>query len=249
MITSILIALIVGIITGFIVNYLADVLPKTRQLTKPSCKSCEKPIGWFDYILFKPCKSCHQKRSLRSFVVVILMTVAAILMQLFTPAIGFWLGLLITAYFGLVIVIDMEHRLVMHPVSIAGAVIGLAFGTWRHGIWYTLLGCAAGFAIMLALYYLGIWFVRLISKKTAMPGVEEALGFGDVTLSGVLGLFLGWPGVLIGLMLAIVLGGIVSLFILIFQVTKKQYKAYSAIPYAPFIALAAITLLLLAQPA
>lgn len=249
MITGILISLIVGLLAGLVVNYLADVLPATRKLSQPACLGCQKPIPWIDYILFKPCPACHKKEPLRSIVVVILLVAAAILMWFFQPQIGFWMGMLVVAYFGLIIVIDMEHRLVMHPVSIAGAIIGLAFGTWRHGIWMTVLGAAIGFAIMLAIYYFGLFFVRFISRKKGQIEAQEGIGFGDVILSGVLGLFLGYPGVFLGLMLAIVLGGVISLFILIFKVLKKEYKAFSAIPYAPFIALAAIVLLLLARTA
>jgi len=247
MIIGILISISVGLIAGLVVNYLADVLPETRKLSQPACQGCQKPIPWIDYILFKPCKACHKKKPLRSFVVIIILTAAAVLMWLYPPVIGPWLGLLVSAYFGLIIVIDMEHRLVMHPISIAGAVIGLAFGTWRHGFWMTLLGGATGFAIMLAIYYFGLLFVRFLSRKKGGIDAVEAIGFGDVILSGVLGVFLGFPGVVVGLMLAIVLGGIVSLFILVFQVARKQYKAYSAIPYAPFIALAALVLLLLGR--
>jgi leader peptidase (prepilin peptidase)/N-methyltransferase len=244
---GILIALIVGLLAGLVVNYLADVLPETRKLSRPACQGCQKPIPWIDYILFKPCPVCHNKKPLRSIVVVIMLVAAAVLLWLIQPVIGFWLGMLVVTYFGLIIVIDMEHRLVMHPVSIAGAVIGLAFGTFRHGLWMTLLGAATGFVIMLAIYYFGLLFVRFLSKKKGNIETQEGIGFGDVILSGVLGLFLGYPGVILGLMLAIVLGGVISLFILLFKVAKKEYKAFSAIPYAPFIALAGIILLLLAR--
>jgi leader peptidase (prepilin peptidase)/N-methyltransferase len=244
---DILIALIIGLAAGLLVNYLGDVLPATRQLTKPVCNNCKQAFNWIDYILFSACKKCHQKRPWRNLVVMVLMTILAGLLWVFPPAIGFWVGMLVAIYFGLVIVIDFEHRLVMHPVSIAGVLIGLVLGTWQHGLLNTILGCAAGFLLMLALYYLGVGFVRFLSKKKEMPGVDEALGFGDVILSGVMGLFLGWPGVIAGLVLMIVLGGLVSLVILIIQVARHSYKAYSAIPYAPFIALSAMALLLLAR--
>jgi leader peptidase (prepilin peptidase)/N-methyltransferase len=244
---SILIALLFGLVAGMLVNYLADVLPDKRQLTRPVCRSCKKAITWIDYILFRPCKSCQKKRPLRTFLVVIILVILAGLLWVFPPTIGFRIGILVLTYFGLVIVIDFEHRLVMHPVSVAGALIGLAMGTWQHGFLYTILGCGAGFLLMLALYYLGIGFIRLLSKKKELSGIDEALGFGDVILSGVMGLYLGWPGVIAGLLLTIVLGGLVSLVILIVQVTRHTYKAYSAIPYAPFIALATLALLILAR--
>ncbi len=157
------------------------------------------------------------------------------------------MGILIFSYFGIVIVIDLEQRLVMHPVSIFGALLGLGTGIWLHGIVMTLIGGAAGFIIMLALYYLGIGFIRLISRQREMADVDEAIGFGDVILSGVMGLFLGWPGIVAGMVLTIVLGGVVSLIMLVYLIVRKKYKAYSAIPYAPFIALATIILLMLVQ--
>jgi leader peptidase (prepilin peptidase)/N-methyltransferase len=244
---QLLLALVIGLASGYLVNYIADVLPDTRKLTRPICSSCQQPYGWVDYILFKTCANCHQKRSWRSWLVMSLMLLLAGLLWIFPPPIGFWAAMLVVVYFGLVIVIDFEHRLVMHPVSIVGAILGLAFGTWRHGFLYTILGCCAGFLIMLALYYLGLWFIKLLAKKREMPGVDEAIGFGDVILSGVMGLFLGWPGIVAGMLLTILLGGLVSLVILIIQVSKRTYKAYSAIPYAPFIALSTMLLLLLAR--
>jgi leader peptidase (prepilin peptidase)/N-methyltransferase len=244
---SILIAIIIGLAAGVLINYLADVLPETRKLTKPVCTACKKPFSWFDYILYKPCSDCLKKRSLRYPCILIIITTLAGLTWIFPPTIGFWVGILIITYFGLVIVIDMEHRLVMHPVSIAGVLIGLVIGSWKHGVLMTLIGGIAGFVMMLTLYYVGIWFVRLLSRKRSMGGVIEAIGFGDVILSGVMGLFLGWPGLLAGLLLTIVLGGLVSLVILLVQLVRRKYQAYSSIPYAPFIALATMALLMLAR--
>jgi len=242
---SILIAVVFGYFSALLINYIADVLPVKRKLTWPECKSCQEPIHWVDYILNTPCKACHKKRSFRTICVYLIYILIAGALWLFPPAIGFWLGLLVVMYFGVVIVIDLEHRLVMHPVSISGALIGLGIGIRQHGIVMTLIGGMAGFAIMLILYYLGIGFVRLLSRKREMADADEAIGFGDVTLSGVMGVFLGWPGVVAGLVLTIVLGGVVSLFAMIFLLTRNKYHTYSAIPYAPFIALATIILLIL----
>jgi leader peptidase (prepilin peptidase)/N-methyltransferase len=75
---------------------------------------------------------------------------------------------------------------------------------------------------------------------------EIALGFGDVNLSGVIGLLLGWPGVLAGLVGAIILGGVVSGLYLAWQAVNKRYEAFSALPYGPFLALSALFLLFIA---
>ncbi len=242
---SIIIAIVIGYLSAFLINYISDVFPVKRKLNNPECRSCHKPFEWIDYILNKPCKVCHTKRSLRTVIIYIVFILSAGTLWIFQPFIGFWLGILVLTYFGLVIVIDLEHRLIMHPLSITGALIGLGIGTWLHGIVMTLLGGAVGFIIMLALYYLGIGFVRLLSRKREMADMDEAIGFGDVILSGVMGVFLGWPGLIAGLVLTIVLGGVISLIAMIVLLIRNKYHAYSAIPYAPFISVATIILLIL----
>jgi leader peptidase (prepilin peptidase)/N-methyltransferase len=159
---------------------------------------------------------------------------------------GFFLGLILLAYLGVVIVIDLEHRLILHPVSLAGAILGVGIGTWLHGLTATLLGGLFGFAGMLALYYLGIVFVRLSARLRGQPiGEDEGIGFGDVNLSGVVGLLLGWPGILAGLLIAILLGGAVSLLYLLLMITIRRYRPSLALPYGPFLAASAIILLYL----
>jgi leader peptidase (prepilin peptidase)/N-methyltransferase len=66
------------------------------------------------------------------------------------------------------------------------------------------------------------------------------LGFGDVNLSGVIGLMLGWPLILFGLLVAILLGGVFSALYVGFMLARKKYQAFSAIPYAPFLILSVI---------
>jgi len=149
--------------------------------------------------------------------------------------------------FGLVVVIDLEHRLILHPVSLSGAVLGLIFGSLNHGILYTVIGGAAGFGIMLVFYMLGNLFIKFLSRSRGEEIDEVALGFGDVNLSGVIGLLLGWPGVIAGVFLAIILGGVVSGSFLIIQLFRKKYQAFQALPYGPFLVISAVLLLYFSQ--
>jgi leader peptidase (prepilin peptidase)/N-methyltransferase len=112
-----------------------------------------------------------------------------------------------------------------------------------HGLVETLAGGAAGFILMLGLYYLGVLFSRWIGKRRGKAIDEEALGFGDVNLSGILGLLLGWPGILAGLIIAVMLGGAVSLIYLVYMLVTRQYKLFTPIPYGPFLVLSAVSLL------
>jgi hypothetical protein len=125
--------------------------------------------------------------------------------------IGFLLSYILLVYLGVVFVIDLEHRLIMHPVSITGAILGLGIGSYANGLVPTLLGGAFGFGSMLLLYYLGEVFTRYMSKRRGEPVDEVALGFGDVNLCGVTGLLLGWPVILAGILFTIFAGGIGSI--------------------------------------
>jgi leader peptidase (prepilin peptidase)/N-methyltransferase len=131
----------------------------------------------------------------------------------------------------------------MHPVSIFGAVLGLGVGTWLHGFTATLIGGAAGFAIMFGLYMLGSLFARGISRLRGEALDEDALGFGDVNLTGILGLILGWPGITMGLVFAILLGGLVSGIYMLAMLLTRRFKAFTAIPYGPFLIAGAMLLI------
>jgi len=148
-------------------------------------------------------------------------------------------------YFALVAVIDIEHRLILHPVSLVGAVLGAISGTVLHGFLPTLLGGAAGFAIMLVLYLLGVVFLKWVSRRRGEPVDEVALGFGDVNLGGINGLLLGWPGIIAGLFLAILIGGLISGLYLVYQLVRRRYRAFAALPYGPFLILSVLYLVYL----
>jgi leader peptidase (prepilin peptidase)/N-methyltransferase len=168
------------------------------------------------------------------------MTVAPVWIWIFPGhSLPFLLAFVLLAYLAVVLVIDLEHRVVLHPVSITGAVLGLGIGIYINGITSTLLGGAVGFGIMLVFYFLGELFVKRMSKKRGMSSDEVALGFGDVNLSGILGLLLGLK-IIICLFFAILVGGLVSLVIILGMLAARKYKAFTAIPYAPFLILSAL---------
>ncbi len=239
----IILSIIAGWVAGWVVNYLADVLPVTRRLSRPACPECHKPYGWIDHFLLRGCKSCGRSRSMRTLVVQAVLTVGSVLIVLFPPRfLSYPAGLLLLIYLSVVFVIDMEHRVILHPVSLAGIALGLVVGIPLHGVITTLIGGIFGFGVMLLFYYVGVFYIRYMAKRRKMPTNEEALGFGDVSFSGVLGLLLGWPSIVVGLIFAVVVGGLVSLIIILKMLITKSYKAFTAIPYAPFLVLSALIL-------
>ena len=102
------------------------------------------------------------------------------------------LGFILLIFLLLVATIDIEHRLILHLTSIAGAVLGLGVGIHLHGVISTLIGGAVAYGVMLLFYYFGELFVRYMSKRRNEATDEVALGFGDVNLAGITGLC--WVG-------------------------------------------------------
>lgn len=164
-------------------------------------------------------------------------------------------------YFGLITVIDLEHRLILHPTSIAGAILGLGIGTYIQnqihknllvGLGYSVLGGIAGFCILFILYQFGALVARIRARRMQAAGQatddEEALGGGDVYLAGVLGLLLGWPFIWDGIVLAVLLGGVVSILFLAALVLARRYSSTALmtfIPYGPYFIISAFILLFL----
>lgn len=188
---------------------------------------------------------------MRSWIVPTVMLAASIYTWISPPSkLGYPAGMILITYFGVVFLIDMEHRLILHPTSIFGSLLGLVVGTVSHGITATLLGGLGGFLIMLGFYYFGVWFARIRTKRMLAMGQEaddeESLGSGDVTLATILGLILGWPLIWFGLLLGILLGGFFSLLLVIWLVTTRKYGKNALmlfIPYGPYFIISAFLII------
>lgn len=164
--------------------------------------------------------------------------------------IGYFLGLTLIIYLCLVFTIDMEHRLILHPTSIFGFILGLGIGTIKWGFVSAIMGAAGGLLIMLVFYYFGVLFTHFRTKRMKAKGLEvdeeEALGAGDVILVTILGLLLGWPLIWFGLIFGILFGGVVSLVIIVWLVVTRKYGTNALmlfIPYGPYFITSAFLIL------
>jgi prepilin signal peptidase PulO-like enzyme (type II secretory pathway) len=252
----IILPLFAGILVGWLVNYLADVLPITLRFSQPACLHCNSPLSTGKYLSLARCPTCGKHRNLRAWVVQILALVSSLWLWFLpptkfadaipTPALAFLAGLFLLTYFGVVFVIDLEHRLILHPVSIFGAVLGLVVGWLFYGLVPTLLGGLCGFGVMFVFYLFGTLFARIRARKMKAAGQEvddeEALGAGDVILASVLGLMLGWPLIWFGLLVGILLGGLITIPLLVIMLVVRRYKQDAwmvFIPYGPFFLISA----------
>jgi leader peptidase (prepilin peptidase)/N-methyltransferase len=235
----IILPILLGILVGLVVNYLADVLPFTLRLSRPVCTNpeCRKPLAWTTYLLLRRCKNCSKPRGWRTFAVLMLCIISALFLWVDHPMkLGYALSLFLLAYLYLVALIDLEHRLILRPLSIAGLILTAATGTVLHGWFSTLIGGLAGFAIMYIFYLFGKLFTRLRARRLGQDPkeTEEALGSGDVTLATILGLFLGWPLIWFGLLLGTLFAGFISLIIILAMVFTRKYKRQVFMVFIPF---------------
>lgn len=235
---------ILGWLVGAVINYLSDVLPASRKITSATCPVCHQPRTVLDYVTMQPCGQCGKRRAFRAWAVELLSAYLTVSQWYHpSPRLGFWLGTILLMYFGVVAVIDIENRLIIHATSLFGALFGGAVGLWLHGLVSTLLGGLAGFGIMFFLYGLGWLLAKGMGKLAGKEITEDALGFGDIILSTVLGLLLGWPGIGLGLVYTIFIAGMGSLLIILVQLIRRKYQAFSAVAFGPYLLIAACLLL------
>jgi len=225
-----------GWFCAYLVNYLADVFPFNRKFVKPLCIRCQETVSVKNYLLFAPCPHCQSHRSIRTWIVQVLMVIISVWFSLFSPEnTGYWISMLLMTYFMVVAVIDYEYRVVLIQIAIGGAVLALPIGVYLHGIAPTLLGALAGFGITAIFYLLGLGFSKILNKLMKKDKAEIAYGFGDVYLSAILGLILGWPGVVAGIILGTVLFSLVGGIYLLFLLIARKYKFITVLPMAPFL--------------
>jgi len=229
--------ILLGWLGGMLVNYVSDVYPIKRKLIAPVCLKCGERQPFINYFLWpRQCTHCGMRRKIRTWIVEgSAILIAVWLWDQGSLVLGFFPGFLVLAYFGIVAVIDLEHRLIPHPISLVGSVIGLVIGTWQHGLVPTLLGCLAGFVTMLVLFLFGELFVKIVIRRRRPDFEDTALGFGDVILGGVLGLFVGWPGIVLALIAGILIGGVGVILYLIVRLALGRYRSFDFVPYGPFL--------------
>jgi len=265
---SFLIPIFLGLLAGGLINYLADLLPHTLRLSttngfaRPLCLNpdCKAAFRWTDYLLLRRCPKCGRGRSLRTYATLVLAEALSLFIWFSPPhTLGFALGLAVLSYLLLVTIIDLEHRLILRPLSLAGLILAALVGIYARGWQSTLIGGAAGFGIMFVFYLFGRLFTRwraqrMLRARRAEHSLslgkendnEEALGSGDVTLATILGLLLGWPLIWFGLLLGILFSGVIGLVIILALLLTRRYKTQALnvfIPYGPFFILSTFLLI------
>ncbi len=234
---------LIGVCVGSFLNVVIYRVPNGMNLATPPshCPKCDYKLHWYDnipvlsyIILGGKCRNCQQPISFR-YTAVELLNMALWLLCAW-QFMGNWFYMVTSCLFCSVLIcvafIDLEHQYIYDAFIWMLLGLGiLAIFADRNGEvwWYRLIGGAVGFAFFFLFY--GIAY--LIYKRPAM-------GFGDVLLAAVCGLYLGWKNFIVTAIVASLVGSIV---LLIVRFCRKD-DSKTEYPFAPFIMLGAVVALL-----
>jgi leader peptidase (prepilin peptidase) / N-methyltransferase len=229
----------IGLWAGGVINVLADDLPERRSPRSPRCPHCHfayRGLDWLSVVRYArnagACPNCAAPMRRRLlWVEVGTAAVFAALPWLITNPWNLAIYSIYVAVLILIIVIDLEYRLILHVVTFPTTIFAVlaAFVLTDNSLPSALLGAATGYIFFLLAYWLG----------RGLFGAG-ALGFGDVTLAMTMGAMLGFHRILFTLVLAILLGAGVTLLLLL----TGRVKLRSHLAYGPYLALAAIFMIL-----
>ena len=228
---------ILGLIIGSFLNVVIFRLKNNENFIKgrSHCPKCNYKIKFYENIpllsyifLFGKCSNCKNKISLQ-YPVVELATGILFLVgyYLFSSNIIYLLYYFIILSFLIIIfVYDLKYYLILDKIVIPAIIFVLIFNFFNYWLlitdyWLLILSAIIG----------GGWFALqfFISKG-------KWVGGGDIRLGVLMGLILGWPGILVALGLAYISGTI----ILLPFVTLKKKSLKSQVPFGVFLVPATI---------
>jgi len=225
-----LLLFIFGIVAGSFLNVCIFRIPKGKSIIYPGsrCTHCNAELHTGDLIpilsyllLGGKCKYCKSKISGLYPLVEFLSGINFVfLFFLFGFSTSFIFYLIMFSLFIVIFFIDLKEYVIPDSLVIFGVIVSLLFNALKGQIVQSISGALAGIIIMYAILLFG----RLIFKK-------EALGFGDVTLSAMLGAMLGVKFLIIGLFSAYIIAAVVSSLLMILKLRGIN----DMIPFGPFL--------------
>jgi leader peptidase (prepilin peptidase)/N-methyltransferase len=203
-----LFAFILGAATGSFVSVVAFRLPREMSIVAPRsfCESCERSLPiWTNlpilaYIgLRGRCMMCGAPIRFRNFLTEAGLAITALYLFLNFPLGSAIARFVLCAALFAVGLIDSDWRIIPNAITLPGIVIGLICAS-------ILMPNEVGWASSLAGILVGATVLFLIGYLYELVRGREGVGMGDVWLLGMVGAFLGWPGVVFTLFFGSLLG-------------------------------------------
>jgi leader peptidase (prepilin peptidase) / N-methyltransferase len=229
-------ATLLGLAVGSFLNVCIHRIPLGESIAWPGshCPKCQHALAWYDNVpalsyvsLLGRCRYCRERITPRYLVVELVTAMMFVGLVLLYP---FGLVLVTRILFGCALIvlfaIDLDHHILPNVITLPGIVAGFALSLigppgWRSSLIGIVLGGGIPYAIA--------WTYEKVRG-------HEGLGMGDVKMLAMIGAFLGWPLMLLSLVLASFTGSIVGAGFL-----AAGKGARYALPFGTFLAVGALT--------
>jgi leader peptidase (prepilin peptidase)/N-methyltransferase len=229
----IVLAALVGLILGSFANVIIYRLPRGESIVWPRsrCPSCRTPIAPLDnmpilsfLVLRGRCRHCRARISWRYPLVEGLTGALAGAIWWTMPDLLSRISALVFAFLLVAITfIDLDVQLIPNRLTYPGIVFGLVLAAFQGRAVPALLSAAGAAALITAI---------IVASRGGMGG-------GDVKLAAMMGAYLAWPGIAVGLFSGFIIGGIVGITLLAFRLRGRK----DAIAFGPSLAAGALVAL------
>ncbi len=235
---------LLGLAIGSFLNVLIYRIPqkKTIIFARSACPNCRMPIPFYHnipvlsyMILLGKCKICRHPISAR-YPLVELLTAGFFLLFYYLDGFSIMLAVhcFLSASLIVIFFIDLDHQIIPDVITYPGMVIGLASAFFvPPGIIDAVIGFFVGGLSLLGVAYLGEWLFK-----------KEAMGGGDIKMAAMMGAFVGWQKILLIFFGGAVIGMIVSI---VWMGVSKKIRSSRVIPFGPFLAMAAIMVVIFGE--
>ena len=226
----------VGLIVGSFLNVCIYRLPRRESLNWPAshCTSCDRPLSWYENIplvswiaLRGRCQTCRSSIAITYPIVEAvtgLVWLAAFVLYGLTPL--FAVRVAFACAMIVLFVIDLQHRILPNVVTVPGIVVGFVASMWLPPGWFSsLLGLVMGGGV---LFLIGEVYYRT-------RGVE-GMGMGDVKMLAMIGAFLGWPLMILTLIIASFTGALIGGV----MIASGRGGMQAALPFGTFLGVGAL---------
>jgi len=217
---------VIGWLAGWLINRASDYLPRFASTRAP--EKLARPITIPALVALASGRAAWRDGWTRLHAVV--EAGSAVFFGVMWWQLGATTALLFTlvgyCFFALIAVIDFKYRLVLNVLTYPALVALLVFNLLALPEQRTAILLGGGMAF--AIFFLTAWL---------RPG---ELGGGDVKLATVIGVTFGFPQMLLALLVGAGIGAGVAVMMLL----TRQAGRKTRIPYAPFLCLGAMALLL-----
>ncbi len=231
---------VAGAAIGSFLNVLIYRIPEGQSIVFPSsrCPKCTHSIRFYDnipiisYLVLRGrCRDCREKISLRYPIVeAITALLSMFLFWKYGLSIKYVFSFTFTCALIVITFIDLDHQIIPDVITLPGIPLFFLMAVFFMGIpiLEALLGILIGGGCLFAIAFL----YEIITKR-------EGMGGGDIKLLAMLGAFLGWKSIFFILFVSSLLGAVVGISVMIAKGKDMKY----AVPFGPFLSIAAIAYL------